>query len=345
MVSGGELRRALATGIPGARIVFSGVGKTPAEMVAALDAGISQFNVESEPELDALAALAAARGATADIALRINPDVDATTHAKITTGRHDNKFGIAIDRAAAVYARAHALAGVRPVGIAVHIGSQLTALGPFEAAFRAVADLVGALRGAGHEVARLDLGGGLGIAYAGEAPPSLGDYAALVRRTVGGLDCALVFEPGRRLVAAAGVLVCRVVYVKDGGSRRFIVVDAAMNDLLRPALYEAWHDIVPVRAPAAGAPTDPADVVGPICETGDTFAAARELPALAADELVVIRDAGAYGAVMASTYNGRPLVPEVLVSDARFAVVRERPSEDAMLALDQVPDWLDDGRP
>jgi diaminopimelate decarboxylase len=346
VVSEGELRRALAAGIPPDRILFSGVGKTAGELAAALDAGIRQINIESVPELHRLASVAASHGG-ARVAIRVNPDVDALTHAKISTGKKENKFGIDIEDAPAVYRLAAELPGVEPVGLAVHIGSQLLDLAPYRNAFSRVAELVLALRGEGFAVSRLDLGGGLGIRYHAENPPEPGAYAAVVRETVGPLDVELAFEPGRALCGPAGLLVARVVYVKQGATRRFVIVDAAMNDLIRPALYDAWHDLVPVRLPPPGAAVNPVDVVGPVCETGDTFATGRDLPPLAEADLVAFTNAGAYGAVMSSTYNTRPLVPEVMVSGGRFAVIRARPSYDTMLGMDTVPDWLggDDGIP
>jgi diaminopimelate decarboxylase len=339
VVSGGELRRALVAGIPAHRIVFSGVGKTSTEIGAALDAEIHQFNVESDAELDQLSAIAAARGVSATIGIRVNPDVDAGTHAKITTGRADNKFGIDIARAPAVYARAAGLPGIAAVAIAVHIGSQLTELAPFRAAFSHVADLVRRLRANGHDIRRLDLGGGLGITYRSETPPSLSAYADAVRETVGDLGCSLIFEPGRALVGRAGVLATRVIYTKATGRRRFVIVDAAMNDLLRPALYDAWHDIRPVRQPAPDAPALPVDIVGPVCESGDTFAVDRPLPPLTAADIVVIENAGAYGAVMSSAYNTRPPACEVLVDGDKFAIVRQRQTVDDLLAQESFADW------
>jgi diaminopimelate decarboxylase len=340
VVSVGEMRRALAAGVAPERIVFSGVGKTRDELEAALLAGIHQINVESLPELEALSAVAERVGRTAAIALRVNPDVDAGTHAKIATGRKENKFGIDWDHAREAFARASALPGIAPVGVAIHIGSQLTRLDPFRRAYRRVAELVRTLQADGVPLSRIDLGGGLGVVYRDETAPDHRAYAAVVRETVGGLGCRVTLEPGRSLVADAGVLLSRVVYVKQGLHRRFLVVDAAMNDLIRPALYEAWHDVRPVRQPAAGAALTEIDVVGPVCETGDTFALARPLPPLAADDLVAFMTAGAYGAVMSSAYNTRPLVPEVLVDGARWAVVRPRPSLDDMLAAEPVPAWL-----
>jgi diaminopimelate decarboxylase len=342
VVSEGEYRRARAAGIPGERIVFSGVGKTRGEMRVALDGGIRQFNVESEPELRALSEVAAGMGLRAPIALRVNPDVDPRTHEKIATGRAENKFGIPIARARAVYAEAARLPGIEVVGADVHIGSQLTELEPFEAAFAMVAELAQALRADGHDIRRLDLGGGLGIPYrrANEAPPLPFDYGEAIRRTVGHLGCEIEIEPGRLIAGNAGILLSRVIWRKEGEGRDFLILDAAMNDLMRPALYDAWHDIVPVVEPAPGAEMREIDVVGPVCETGDTFARARPLPALGEGELVAFRSAGAYGAAMASEYNSRPLVAEVLVDGDHYAVVRERPSFDAMLARDTIPEWL-----
>jgi diaminopimelate decarboxylase len=341
VVSEGELRRALAAGIPPQRIVFSGVGKTREELDAALAAGIHQINVESIPELRRLSEAAAARGATARIAIRVNPDVDALTHAKISTGKKENKFGIDIEDAGEAYRIAAELPGIEPVGLAVHIGSQTGGgLGPFQEAFERLAALIVELRQVGLVVGSVDLGGGLGIRYHTETPPDPKDYARLVQGVFGTLDVEITCEPGRVLVGPSGLLVAKVIYVKDGASRRFVIVDAAMNDLIRPALYEAWHDIVPVRLPAPGAVLSPADVVGPICETADSFASARDLPPLAEGDLVALSNAGAYGAVMSSTYNSRLLVPEVLASGGRFDVIRARPSYETMLGLDAVPDYL-----
>jgi diaminopimelate decarboxylase len=342
VVSEGEYRRARAAGVPGERIVFSGVGKTRDEMALALREGIRQFNVESEPELIALAEVATGMGRVAPIALRVNPDVDARTHAKIATGRAEDKFGIPIARARAAYGLAAAMPGLEIVGIDVHIGSQLTELAPFETAFAKVAELTGALRSDGHAIRRLDLGGGLGIPYrrANEAPPLPFDYGDVIRRTVGHLGCEIEIEPGRLIAGNAGVLLARVIYLKRGGGRDFLILDAAMNDLIRPAMYEAWHDIVPVEEPAPGVEMAPVDVVGPICESGDTFARARPLPPLEEGDLVAFRSAGAYGAVMASEYNSRPLVPEVLVDGDHFAVVRARPRFDEMLSRDTIPAWI-----
>ncbi len=342
VVSEGELIRALAAGVPASRIVFSGVGKSEDEIARALDANIMQFNVESEPELEALDRIARAKGKRAPVAIRINPDVDAKTHEKISTGRAENKFGIPWKDAGKVYAHAGAMPGIEVTGIAVHIGSQITALDPFVTAFQSLRSLIVQLRNDGHRIRRADLGGGLGIPYdhGQQAPPAPQAYADAVKPIMAGLDLQLVFEPGRMIVGNAGILLARVLYVKEGEARRFVVVDAAMNDLIRPALYDAWHDIVPVAAPADDAPLSPVDVVGPVCETGDTFARARALPPLKAGDLVAFLSAGAYGAVQASTYNTRPLVPEVLVSGDQMAVVRERPSIEAMLAQDRLPSWL-----
>jgi diaminopimelate decarboxylase len=342
IVSEGELRRALAAGMPPQRIIFSGVGKTAPELAAALDAGIHQVNVESIAELERLSEIAAARGAICPVAIRVNPDVDALTHDKIATGRKADKFGIAADETVAAYRLAAELPGVTPVGLAVHIGSQLIDLDPYRQAFRHLASLVVELRAAGFALDRIDLGGGIGIGYRGERAPSADDYARLVRQVFGRLDLALSFEPGRLLTAEAGLLVTAVVYVKKGPSKTFVVVDAAMNDLLRPALYGAWHDILPVRRPPPGAALGPVDVVGPVCEAGDSFAVDRDLPPLAEGDLLAVAAAGAYGAVMGSTYNSRLLAPEVLVAGTQFSVVRPRPSYDALLALDTIPDWLPD---
>jgi diaminopimelate decarboxylase len=340
VVSGGEYRRALAAGVPGDRIVFSGVGKTREEMRLALTHGIRQFNVESEPELLALSAVAHAMGATAPITLRVNPDVDAKTHEKIATGKSENKFGIPIAKARAVYALAATLPGIKVVGVDVHIGSQLTDLAPFEAAFQKVAELTLQLRADGHDITRLDLGGGLGIPYtrSNEAPPLPTDYGAMVKRTLGHLNCEIEIEPGRLISGNSGLLVSEVIYVKEGEGRTFLILDAAMNDLVRPSMYGAHHDIVPL-VESTG-PGQDYDVVGPVCETGDTFAKGRALPALAPGDLVAFRSAGAYGAVMASEYNTRPLIPEVLVRGDQFAVIRARPSFDEILNRDSIPEWL-----
>ncbi|WP_368344913.1 diaminopimelate decarboxylase [Pelagovum sp. HNIBRBA483] len=342
VVSEGEYRRAKAAGVPGERIVFSGVGKTRAEMRTALEGGIRQFNVESEPELRALSEVASAMGAVAPITIRVNPDVDAKTHAKIATGKSENKFGIPIAKAREVYAEAAALPGIEVVGIDVHIGSQLTQLEPFEAAYRKVADLTEALRSDGHDIRRLDLGGGLGIPYtrSNEAPPLPLDYGALIKRTVGHLGCEVEIEPGRLISGNAGLMVSRVIYIKEGEGRNFLILDGAMNDLIRPAMYEAHHDIVPVIEPETGVEQVPFDIVGPVCETGDTFAKGWHMPPVKEGDLVAFRSAGAYGAVMASEYNSRPLIPEVLVQDDQFAVIRPRPTFDEMIARDTIPEWL-----
>ena len=342
VVSGGEYRRARAAGVPGERIVFSGVGKTREEMRLALTGGIRQFNVESEPELRALSEVATSLGVSAPITIRVNPDVDARTHAKIATGKSENKFGIPISRAIEVYAEAARLPGIEVIGIDVHIGSQLTELEPFEQAYLKVADLTRALRAEGHDIRRLDLGGGLGIPYArsNSAPPLPLDYGALIKRTVGDLGCEIEIEPGRLISGNAGVLVSKVIYVKQGEGRDFLILDAAMNDLVRPSMYDAHHDIVPVTEPAPAVEMQPYDVVGPVCETGDTFARERALPMLAEGDLVAFRSAGAYGAVMASEYNSRPLVPEILVNKDHFAVIRRRPTFDEMLERDSIPEWL-----
>lgn len=339
VVSGGELERALAAGVAGSDIVFSGVGKTADEMRAAISAGIGQFNVESIPELERLSAIASEMSATVEIAIRVNPDVDADTHHKISTGRHHDKFGIDVDRAPEVYAQAADLPGLAPVAVAVHIGSQLTDVTPFREAFARVAVLVRELRAAGHDIRKLDLGGGLGIDYGHHEPPDPADYAAAVTETVGDLGCELVFEPGRYLAGPAGVLLTEIIYVKDAETRAFAIIDAAMNDLMRPALYDARHEFMALNEAAPGDPTRVYDIVGPVCETADTFATDRELPALAAGELLVIRDTGAYGAVMASGYNSRPLIPEVLVRGDRFAVVRSRQEIATILAQETLADW------
>ena len=340
VVSAGELKRALAAGVPPGRIVFSGVGKTGDEMAAALKAGVLQINVESEPELDVLGEVAGSLGVDAPVAIRINPDVDAGTHEKITTGKSENKFGVEWTRARAVYSRAAAMPAISVVGVAVHIGSQVTDLAPFRDAYVRMRDLVAMLRADGHPIERLDLGGGLGIPYGDEVTPTPEEYAATVKSAIADLDCHIILEPGRVIVGNAGVLVTRVVHVKEGAMRTFVIVDAAMNDLLRPALYNAAHAIVPVTEAAAGTELMEVDVVGPICETADTFGSGRLLPAMKPGDLLAVRTAGAYGAVMASTYNARPLVPETLVKDAAYAVVRERMSVDDMVALESFPPWL-----
>jgi len=341
VVSEGELRRARAAGVPGERIVFSGVGKTAREIACALDQDIFGFNVESEPELERISAIAAARGRTARIALRINPDVDARTHRKIATGKAENKFGIPWTAARDIYRRAATLPGLKVTGIAMHIGSQITDLEPFDAAFARLVDLAVLLRADGHEIAHVDLGGGLGIPYAaGQTPPGPRDYAGVVKRHMQGLGCTVVLEPGRLIAGNAGILVTETIYVKRGHDKTFLIVDAAMNDLVRPTLYDAHHDIIPVAEPAPGAPEAPVDVVGPVCETGDFFAHGRPMPPVVAGDLLAIMSAGAYGAVQSSTYNSRLLVPEVLVRGSDFAVVRPRPDFDDLIGLDRLPGWL-----
>ena len=342
VVSGGEYARAKAAGVPGGRIVFSGVGKTEEEICQALTGGIRQFNVESEPEMDVLNRVAMSLGLTAPITIRVNPDVDAKTHAKIATGKSENKFGIPIARAREVYAIADAMEGIEVIGIDVHIGSQLTDLAPFETAYNKVAELTEALRSDGHNIRRLDLGGGLGIPYtqSNEAPPLPTEYGALIQRTVGHLGCEIEIEPGRLIAGNAGLMVSGVIYVKSGEGRDFLILDSAMNDLIRPAMYEAWHDIVPVIEAEPGVEQAPFDIVGPVCESGDTFAKERMMPPLSAGDLVAFRSAGAYGAVMSSEYNTRPLTPEVLVKDDQFAVIRARPTFDEIIKRDTIPQWL-----
>jgi diaminopimelate decarboxylase len=341
IVSVGEMQRALAAGIPGSRIIYSGVGKKASELAAALQMGVGQINVESSVELETLNAVAGQLGVKADITIRVNPDIDAGTHAKITTGRKENKFGIDIDLARDAFAKAGKLANLRVVGIAMHIGSQLTTLDPYRAAIVRVRDLIPQLRADGHRIDRFDIGGGLGIVYADERPPPIADFVQIVRKETEGLGCELTFEPGRRLVGEAGILVSEVILVKPGVSKTFIIVDAAMNDLIRPTLYEAWHDILPVRQPRPDAATIRCDIVGPICESGDYLAQNRDLPALSAGELIMVRSAGAYGAVMASSYNSRPLAPEVLVDGTRFAVTRPRPTIEEMISAERFPPWME----
>jgi diaminopimelate decarboxylase len=342
VVSEGELRRALTAGIPPEKIMFSGVGKTAREMDFALAAGIHCFNVESEPELELLSARAVAAGKVAPISLRINPDVDARTHKKISTGKAENKFGIAWQRAVEAYARAASLPGIKVTGIDTHIGSQITELQPFDDAFALLVQLVGTLREAGHAIEHVDLGGGLGIPYHFDNnPPPLPDaYAEIVRKHVGPLGIKVIFEPGRLIAGNAGILVSQVIYVKEGDAKNFVIVDAAMNDLIRPTLYEAFHEIRAVEQKPASGPRIRADVVGPVCETGDFLALDRDLPKLEAGDLIAVGTAGAYGAVQAGTYNTRLLVPEVLVDGDRFHIVRPRPSYDELIGLDSIPDWL-----
>jgi len=342
VVSEGELRRARAAGVPGERIIFSGVGKTRGEMAYALDEDILCFNVESEPELEALSQVAAGRGRTARIALRVNPDVDARTHAKISTGKSENKFGVPISRAREVYARAKRLPGVTVTGVDMHIGSQIIDLAPFDEAFALLADFVGALRADGHAIDHIDLGGGLGVPYRwnNEPPPHPDAYAEIVRRRAGALGCKLYFEPGRLIVGNAGVLVTSVIYVKEGADKNFVIVDAAMNDLIRPTLYDAHHEILAVVEPKLAARRFRADVVGPVCESGDYLALDRELAAPAAGDLLAVMTAGAYGAVQAGTYNSRLLIPEVLTKGGDYAVVRPRPTYEDLIGLDKIPPWL-----
>ncbi len=342
VVSEGELRRALAAGFPADRIMFSGVGKTVAEMDLALVSGIYCFNVESEPELEVLNRRALLLGKKAPVSFRINPDVDARTHAKISTGKKENKFGISWERARAVYAHAATLPGIQVTGIDMHIGSQITELRPFDDAFKLLRELVDTLRGDGHHIEHVDIGGGLGIPYREDNnPPPLPDaYATTVKNQLKDLGCKIVTEPGRLIVGNAGILVTEVIYVKDGGEKTFVIVDAAMNDLIRPTLYEAYHEVRPVILTAANAPRIKADIVGPVCETGDYLALDREMPMPRTGDLMAVGSAGAYGAVQAGTYNTRRLVPEVLVHGDRFHVIRSRPTYEDIIGLDSVPDWL-----
>jgi diaminopimelate decarboxylase len=342
VVSEGELKRALAAGIPPQKVMFSGVGKTARELALAVDQDILCINVESEAEIEQLAAIAAEKGRTADISIRVNPDIDAKTHAKIATGKAENKFGIPISRAREVYARAAKLPGVRVAGVDMHIGSQIVELDPFGDAFALLADFVRMLRTDGHSIAHIDLGGGLGIPYRNdnEPPPDPVAYAAIVKSATAGLDCKLIFEPGRLIVGNAGILVTRVLYVKPGEAKTFVIVDAGMNDLVRPTLYDAHHEIIPVRQAEAGAPRIVADVVGPVCESGDFLALERSLAVPRPGDLLAVMSAGAYGAVQASTYNTRALVPEVLVRAGDWALVRPRLDADKLIALDRLPPWL-----
>jgi len=342
VVSEGELRRALAAGVAADRIIFAGVGKTREEMAFAVQAGIKGFNVESEPELEALSAVAASLGRQAPIAIRVNPDVDAMTHAKISTGKSENKFGVPFLEAGEIYARAARLPGLRIAGIHMHIGSQITDLGPFRSAFQLMRELATELLARGHRLEHLDIGGGLGVPYRGAntVPPHPDEYAAVVKAAVGDMGLKLILEPGRMIVGNAGILLCRVIFAKAGAERTFTIVDGAMNDLIRPTLYEAYHEIWPVEEALRGKPASLQDVVGPVCESGDYLALARELPPFQAGDLMAVMTAGAYGAVMASTYNTRPLVPEVLVHGESFAVVRPRPTHEDLIGLDRLPPWL-----
>ncbi|MEL6373845.1 MAG: diaminopimelate decarboxylase [Pseudomonadota bacterium] len=343
VVSEGELRRAVAAGVPGERIIFAGVGKTRSEMDYALGQDILSFNVESAAELEALNAAALAAGKIAAVALRVNPDVDAQTHAKISTGKAENKFGIPFDDAPALFERVAALPGLKASGIHMHIGSQITTLQPFRDAFARMRSLLLALREEGHALTHLDLGGGLGVPYRGDndVPPPPRDYADVVHEALGDLGLSLVLEPGRMIAANAGILVTRVIYTKPGADKTFTIVDAAMNDLLRPTLYEAFHDVWPVEESHRARTNIIQDIVGPVCETGDFLAQGRPLPPFERDDLLALMSAGAYGAVMASTYNSRPLIPEVMVNGTAFHVVRPRPSYDALIGLDAIPPWLE----
>jgi diaminopimelate decarboxylase len=342
VVSGGELKRALAAGIPPDKIMFSGVGKTAGELELAVETGILCTNVESEGELELLSQVAHAKGRTAPISIRVNPDIDARTHAKIATGKSENKFGVPMSQARAVYARAAKLPGIRVSGVDMHIGSQITELQPFDDAFVLLSDFVRTLRADGHHIGHVDLGGGLGIPYrdSDEPPPDPNAYADVVKRATRGLDCMLIFEPGRMIVGNAGILLTRVIYVKRGEAKTFVIVDAAMNDLIRPTLYEAEHEVWPVRTAPGGARRMVADIVGPVCESGDFLALNRDLPEVKPGDLLALMTAGAYGAVQAGTYNTRALVPEVLVRGEEWAVVRPRLDTDQLIGLDRIPGWL-----
>jgi diaminopimelate decarboxylase len=342
VVSGGELKRALAAGVPRDKIMFSGIGKTAAELALALDENVLCVNVESEPELELLSAIAVGKGRSIDISVRVNPDVDAKTHAKIATGRAEDKFGIPISGARAVYAKAAKLPGLRVAGVDMHIGSQITELSPFGDAFALLSDFVRTLRGDGHTISHVDLGGGLGIPYRedNEPPPDPSAYAEVVKRATRGLNCKLIFEPGRLIVGNAGILVTRVLYLKRGEAKTFVIVDAGMNDLIRPTLYEAHHEIQPVVEPSPGAQHLTADVVGPVCESGDFLALGRDIAEAQPGDLLAVMTAGAYGAVQAGTYNTRPLIPEVLVRDGEWALVRPRLEADQLIGLDKLPSWL-----
>jgi diaminopimelate decarboxylase len=342
VVSGGELKRALAVGVPRDKIMFSGIGKTAVELASAVDENILCVNVESEAELELLSTIAVGKGRTANISVRVNPDVDPKTHAKIATGKSENKFGIPISRAREVYAQAAKLPGLQVSGVDMHIGSQITVLEPFDDAFALLSDFVRELRSDGHTISHVDLGGGLGIPYRedNEPPPDPSAYAQVVKRATKGLDCKLIFEPGRLIVGNAGILVTRVIYLKRGEAKTFVIVDAAMNDLVRPTLYEAHHDIRPITEPAASARHTIADVVGPVCESGDYLALDRDVVVPEAGDLLAIMTAGAYGAVQAGTYNTRPLIPEVLVRGSEWALVRPRLEADQLISLDKLPPWL-----
>ncbi|AMN39660.1 diaminopimelate decarboxylase [Rhodoplanes sp. Z2-YC6860] len=342
VVSGGELKRALKAGVPADKIMFSGIGKTAAELAMALEANILCVNVESEPELDLLSQIATQKGRTVCVSIRVNPDVDAKTHAKISTGLSENKFGIPISRARAVYAHAAKLPGIRVTGVDMHIGSQITELSPFDDAFALLSDFVRELRADGHTISHVDLGGGLGIPYRedNDPPPDPSAYAQVVKRATRGLDCKLIFEPGRLIVGNAGILVTRVLYIKRGEAKTFVIVDAAMNDLVRPTLYDAHHDIRSVVETKPGTPRVVADVVGPVCESGDFLALDRGLVEPKPGDLLAVMTAGAYGAVQAGTYNTRALIPEVLVRDNEWALVRPRLEADQLIALDCIPNWL-----
>lgn len=341
VVSEGELRRARTAGVPARKIVFSGVGKTAAEMSFALREGIACFNVESEPELELLSAVAHRLGETANVSIRVNPDVDAKTHAKITTGKSENKFGISMSRAREVYARAAQLDNLRITGVDMHIGSQITTLEPYREAYTILAELVQELRADGHNIGHVDIGGGLGVPYRGDndVPPHPDEYAQVVRETLGGLDCKFVMEPGRMIAGNAGILVSRVIHVKHAEGKRFIIVDAAMNDLIRPTLYDAWHDIIPVNETRNATANSTADIVGPVCESGDYLAQNRPFPEVEPGDLIAVMTAGAYGAVQACTYNSRLLVPEVLVNGERYALIRPRQSYDELIGLDRLAAW------